>query len=84
MTPAELADLRRTLGLRQADMAERMGLGLRAYQGLEDDGRELLDRHERLALSVALDVALERRDPMLAPAAIRRKALDLADLVRNG
>src|SRR6476620_92520 len=73
-----LIKLRKGLGLVQADMARRMGMSLRPYQELESNFREMRRRHVRLAESVALDVAVEKKDPGLAPASIRDKALDLA------
>ncbi len=37
-----------------------------------------LNRHVRLAESVALDVAIEKESPELAPASVRNKAIKLA------
>ena len=69
-----LEGLRKTLGLKQADMARRMGLSLRPYQHLELNRGKVRRRHVRLAESVALDVSLEQNDPELAPASVRKKA----------
>jgi hypothetical protein len=76
-----LIRLRRTLGLAQPDMARRMGLSLRPYQQLELNSEKVRSRHVRLAESVALDVAIERRDPDLAPASVRKKAERLARVI---
>jgi len=76
-----LKGLRKRLGLAQSDMACRMGLSLRPYQQLELNPGKVRRRHVRLAESVALDIALERRDPELAPASIREKTMDLARLI---
>lgn len=85
MTAAELTALRRGLGLTQTEMADRMGLSMRAYQAVEaDDGGAVKVRHAAMAERVALTVAVERRNPMLAPATIRREALDLARLITEG
>ncbi len=80
-----LVRLRKSLGLAQSEMARRMGLSLRPYQELEAHKRKVRRRHVRLAESVALDVAIEKNDPELAPASVRNKALELARaiLMRN-
>jgi transcriptional regulator with XRE-family HTH domain len=70
--------LRKTLGLGQAEMAERMGLSLRPYQELEKETRPVRPRHIRLAESVALDVAIEKQNLSLAPDNVREKVLKLA------
>jgi transcriptional regulator with XRE-family HTH domain len=76
-----LIGLRKALGLGQLEMAQRMGLSLRPYQELESNIRKVLSRHVRLAESVALDVAVEREDPKLAPDNVRKKAIQLARLI---
>jgi transcriptional regulator with XRE-family HTH domain len=73
-----LTRVRKTLGLTQSEMAQRMGLSLRPYQKLESNTRKVRSRHVRLAESVALDVAIEKEDPELAPASVRNKAIKLA------
>jgi len=78
---SELANLRKTLGLAQPEMARRMGLSLRPYQQLELHPEKVRKRHVRLAQSVALDVAIERDDPELAPKPVRKNAVDLARLI---
>ena len=84
MNAAELTALRRGLGLTQTEMAERMGLSMRAYQVAEAEEGEIKVRHVAAAERVALSVALERKNPMLAPAGVRREALELARLIREG
>jgi transcriptional regulator with XRE-family HTH domain len=78
-----LLRLRKKLGLAQSEMARRMGLSLRPYQELESDNkiRKVRSRHVRLAESVALDVALEKEDPELAPVSIRNRAMKLARVI---
>ena len=76
-----LKGLRKALGLAQPDMARRMGLSLRPFQQLELNPDKVRRRHKRLAESVALDVAIEKEDPELAPASVREKAMDLARLI---
>jgi transcriptional regulator with XRE-family HTH domain len=76
-----LKPFRRALGLAQSEMADRMGLSLRPYQQLELDPNKVRPRHIRLAESVALDRAIEQKDPELAPAHVREKAIELARLI---
>ena len=76
-----LRDLRKTLGLTQSEMAGQMGLSLRPYQKLESKERRIGRRHIRLAESVALDVAIEKEDPELAPEPVRDKAIKLAKMI---
>ena len=72
------------MGLTQAAMAGRMGLDARAYQGIEAGASALRPMHARAAERAALALAVERGDPMLAPAGVRRDALDLARLITGG
>jgi transcriptional regulator with XRE-family HTH domain len=76
-----LMRLRKALGLGQSEMARLMGLSLRPYQELETNLRKVLSRHVRLAESVALDVAIEKQDPELAPENVRDKAYKFARLI---
>lgn len=76
-----LIRLRKRLGLGQLEMAQRMGLSLRPYQELEANIRKARSRHVRLAESVALDVAIEKQDPELAPENVRNKAFKFACLI---
>ena len=83
MTAADLVALRKSLNLTQAEMAERIGLGLRAYQDIEGGVSKLRPIHVNAAERAALSLAVERGNPMLAPAGVRREALDLAGLIRG-
>jgi len=76
-----LVRLRKTLGLSQSEMARRMGLSLSPYQKLESKERTVRPRHIRLAESVALDVAIEKDDPELAPANVRDKVMKFAGVI---
>src|SRR5262249_32620131 len=80
-----LLQVRKDLGLPQSEMAKRMGLSLRPYQELESKVRAVRSRHIRLAESVALEVAVEKDDPELAPRDIRRQAIKhaIAVLMNN-
>jgi transcriptional regulator with XRE-family HTH domain len=81
MTLAELIALRKALGLTQEEMATQIGLSHRAYQRIEAGESALRTVHTQATERAALRHAIARRDPMLAPAAIRRDALDLARLI---
>jgi hypothetical protein len=76
-----LKRLRRTLDLAQLEMAKRMGLSLRPYQQLELKPDKIKRRHVRLAESVALDIAIDRKNPELAPVNVRKKAIELTRLI---
>lgn len=80
----DLVGLRKLLDLTQSEMAEQMGLKSRTYQNLEMNSNNVRRRHVRLAESVALDVAVEKGNPMLAPASVRKKALKLASIIFDG
>ena len=43
--------------------------------------RKVRSRHVRLAKSVALDIAIEKEDPELAPTSVRKKAMKLAHAI---
>ena len=83
MTREELRSLREKLGLSQAQMAERIGIRLRAYSDLENLNRAVRDVSGLAAERVALAVAAERGDPMLAPASVRRDALALIQALKE-
>jgi transcriptional regulator with XRE-family HTH domain len=76
-----LIRLRKVLGLRQSEMATRMGLSLRPYQQLEASARSVRNRHMRLAESVAVDVALEKKDMSLVPDKVRKKIIAAASIL---
>lgn len=84
MTSEGFIALRKSLGLTQSQMGEHLGLSLRAVQDLEGGASKLKSIHVAAAERVALTIAVERRNPMLAPASIRSQALDLAEIIRNG
>lgn len=76
-----LRGVREILGLGQTEMAKRMGLSLRNYQRLETGEREVGRRHIRLAELVALEVAIEKKDPDLVPEELLRKATTLLAMI---
>lgn len=71
----DIAALRKALGFNQAEMAQKMGLGSRAYFTLEQEPTTVNIRHIMLAENVALAMAVERGDRSLAP----RNVAALAD-----
>ena len=81
MTPAEIIALRRSLALKQAEMAERMGLSMRALQDIEGGISKVRQIHVAAAERAALTLAVERGNPMLATANVRRQALELVRLI---
>lgn len=83
MTPGELFSLRKRLDLTQAGLAELMGLSLRAYQDLEGGKSPIRILHVLALERAGEKLAVTAKDPMMAPAAVRRDALDLAMLLRG-
>jgi transcriptional regulator with XRE-family HTH domain len=81
MTAEEMTALRKSLGLTQAEMGERIGLALRSVQEIESGKTPLRLSHALAAERIALGLAVERKEPMLAPAAIRREALELVRMI---
>ncbi|HKN28894.1 MAG TPA: helix-turn-helix domain-containing protein [Roseiarcus sp.] len=72
-----LIELRKELGLTQQEMAEKLDMALRSYQAIEAGESEYRSIHRLAAERVALIVAVEKRDAMLAPAPVRRDAIEL-------
>jgi transcriptional regulator with XRE-family HTH domain len=81
MDVQELIALRKHLGLSQTEMATGMGMVMRSYQEIEAGKTRLQHRHTLAAERFALSLAIERKDPMLAPASVRKEALELARLL---
>lgn len=81
MTPDELIAIRKRFGLKQADMADLIGMTLRPYQALEKGETAILKRHALAVERVTITLAVERRDPMLAPGSVRKEALELARML---
>lgn len=83
MDVAELKAFRDRAGLKQADMAELIGLSLRAYQDIEGRVSGLRRLHELALERASLGLALKHRDIGLALPSVRKDALDLAGLIRG-
>jgi DNA-binding XRE family transcriptional regulator len=62
----DFISLRKKLGFNQAEMANRMGLGSRAYFKLEQEPDSINVRHIMLARMVSLQEAVMNRDKSLA------------------
>ncbi len=71
----ELIDLRESLRLSQQQMADRLDMALRSYQGIEAGESEYRTIHKLAAERVALSIAADRQDPALAPASIIEDAI---------
>ena len=81
MTVQDLVTLRKALGLTQTEMAHQLGMAMRSYQDIEAGASKLRPVHALAVERAALALAVERGNPMLAPASVRRQALDLARLI---
>lgn len=79
-----LKAIRESLGLSVEAMAQRMGMSKSGYHNVEQGRTEANELHMARAYLVALEQALETRNPMLAPAPLRKKALELARLITEG
>jgi transcriptional regulator with XRE-family HTH domain len=85
MTPAELVALRKELlDLTQTELADLIGLSLRAYQDLEANKAAIRPVHVLALERAAEKLAVEHGDPMMAPASVRKDALALANLITEG
>lgn len=81
MTSEEMLALRKSLELTQIEMAEIMGMKMRAYQEIEAGRSPVREIHRLAAERGALHLAVTRGEPMLAPASVRRDALKIAQLI---
>jgi transcriptional regulator with XRE-family HTH domain len=73
----DLIELRKELGLTQREMADRLHMALRSYQAIEGGESEYRFIHRLAAERVALMIAVEKKDPMLAPLSLRQDAIEL-------
>ena len=82
MTGAELAELRLALGLTQAEMAPRMGLTQSGLYAVERRGADPIKKAQAMAAHwVSVEIAIERRQPMLATPKARTLVTDLHGLL---
>jgi transcriptional regulator with XRE-family HTH domain len=73
----DLIELRKDLHLTQQQMADKLDMAPRAYQSIEAGESEYRYIHRLAVERVALQIAADRQDPMLAPAPLRRDAIEL-------
>jgi transcriptional regulator with XRE-family HTH domain len=73
----DLVQLRKGLGLTQQEMADHLGMALRAYQAIEAGESEYRYIHRLAAERVALAIAADRKSPKLAPDPVRDDAIEL-------
>jgi transcriptional regulator with XRE-family HTH domain len=76
----DLINLRKDLHLTQQEMAERLGMALRAYQEIEAGESKYRFIHRLAAERVALELAVDRGAPDLAPIPVREDAIELVRL----
>jgi transcriptional regulator with XRE-family HTH domain len=73
----DLISLRKELGLTQQQMADQLDMALRAYQSIESGQSEYRYVHRLAAERIALAIAADKKEPTLAPDAVRRDAIEL-------
>lgn len=73
----DLIELRKELGLTQQEMANQLDMALRSYQAIEAGESEYRFIHRLAAERIALMIAVDKKDPMLAPPSLRRDAIEL-------
>jgi len=78
----DLANLRKEMRLTQQQMADALGMALRAYQSIESGESEYRFIHRLAAERVALMIAADRKAPMLAPSSVRDDAIELVRVGR--
>src|ERR1700756_2698654 len=84
MSPADFVDLRKSMGLGQAAMADHIGMSLRSYQALEAGESTIRALHILAMERAAEKVAVATKDPTIAPFVVRRDAIELAKMVLQG
>jgi DNA-binding XRE family transcriptional regulator len=73
----DLIELRKELGLTQQEMANQLDMALRSYQAIEAGESEYRFIHRLAAERIALLIAVDKKDAMLAPPSLRRDAIEL-------
>jgi DNA-binding XRE family transcriptional regulator len=73
----DLVELRKELGLTQQEMATQLDMALRSYQAIEAGESEYRFIHRLAVERVALMIAVDKKDPMLAPPSVRQDAIEL-------
>src|SRR5450631_425168 len=73
----DLINLRDKLQITQQEMADHLDMALRSYQSIEAGESEYRYIHRLAAERVALQIAVDKKAPMLAPEAVREDAIEL-------
>jgi transcriptional regulator with XRE-family HTH domain len=77
MTSEELIAFRKNTECTQAELANLIGLSLRAYQELESSNTSIRAVHVLALERAAEKIAVARSNPMLAPQNVRSDAIAL-------
>ncbi|CAM5657664.1 hypothetical protein MAUB1S_11445 [Mycolicibacterium aubagnense] len=83
LTPESLAALRAVLGFNQTEMANRIGLGLRAYQDLEGNKSTIRKTHILAIERVVLSEAARQANLGLLPPEVMQDVLVVVKLIRS-
>ncbi len=75
---ARLIELRKRLGLTQAEMADAMGMSRRGYSDLENVPDKIRAIHMRAADAVSLEIAAKRQDSSLVSPTVMANFLALS------
>jgi transcriptional regulator with XRE-family HTH domain len=78
----DLIQLRKDMGLTQQQMANAFDMALRAYQSIESGESEYRHIHRLAAERVALMMAAQKKEPMLAPQPVRDDAIEVVRVGR--
>ncbi|GAB6842357.1 transcriptional regulator with XRE-family HTH domain [Methylorubrum rhodinum] len=79
-----LFNVRSLIGLTQQEMADNLGLSLRAYSDLENAISKIRTLHVLAVDQLALWEAVRRNDRSLLPARLRMDLMDAVALMRAG
>lgn len=77
----DLINLRKSLDLTQAQMADELGMSLRAYQAIEAGESAYRRLHRLAAERVAMMRAVDIKNASLAPVPVRQDAEMLVELM---
>lgn len=83
LTPEALVTLRATLGFTQTEMANEIGLGLRAYQDLEGAKSPIRKTHVLAIERVALTQAVLQANLSLMPQTVMGDVLMAGKLIKS-
>ncbi|MGA3301802.1 MAG: helix-turn-helix domain-containing protein [Methylovirgula sp.] len=78
----DLIAIRKELGLTQQEMANKLNMALRSYQAIESGESEYRYIHRLAVERIALQIAVDRKSPLLAPPSVRKDAIELIKIGR--